>query len=490
VETPRHRADALFALPRLPRTIGIVGSLPGWREDLAELGMETLDGEPGAWSPTPDVVVSDSAGLAQSLPTGAAALVVDGDRRVGRRLRRRGLATVQLLPLPVAGSPVAYLDLEHRRAASYGIAEGIVHGERWRMARNRVASELARLGLFPPPRRLVTLAGARAGPPAFVAAAAELGVARDVGWLMLVSSGSVVRRNAFLLFPPGAIAPRHVIRFARVRDLAQPFERDARAAELVAATGGVVAQRAPRFLGRIEVDGYHAALESAATGAKLAVLLRRPIARTRKLAVLEAIARWLIDVARQTAAPPAALAAERTRLARDVVSYWSDRGVGPDLVESLAPVPATFRHNDVAEENVVVDRDRFSVLDWEFAQPVGLPLGDLVYFAVRTLRIADGAFTEQERDRHFVELLSGRAESSPILFRWIRELVEALSIGPEAVGAIVTLDWLDRGKLSVDGRHRAEAVGGSRLAPDFAERAAHAWLGDPALGSTWDRWRS
>jgi hypothetical protein len=307
---------------------------------------------------------------------------------------------------------------------------------------------------------------------------------------MLVSLGSIIRRNALLLFPEGADLPLEAIKFARARGYTAQFDRDERAAAIVQTAGGTVAIRAPRYIGRFQVDGYEAALESAAPGEKLSALLRRPISRRRKLEVLDAVAAWLVQVARETATTPDGLLAERQRFEREVLPFWAGRGVDQTLIHSLPPVPATFQHSDVAEENIVVSGDGFLVLDWEFAQPRGLPLADLIYFGVHVLRILDGHLTLEERDRHFVDVVTGRAESSPIFFRWIRALVDALDIPASAVGTLVTLNWLDRGRLSEEEHRRAEALGGVELADSFAERATRVWLEHPGLGEGWNAWRA
>jgi hypothetical protein len=479
-----HRADALFALPRLPRRVALLGEPPGWRNDLRERGLELVSEADDA-----DLAVATQTLAPAALSSRAGAVIVDGERTAVQTLREGGLSTVRLLPVPVSGSPVLFVNLDQRRAARYGLEHGIVHPERWRMLRNRVAGRLAGAGIALPTRALIAL-GTRTGePPAFLVAARDLGVPPDASWLMLVSAGSVVRRNAFMLFAPGSRDPQHVLKFGRVAGLADAFDRDERGAALVAAAGGSVAAKAPVYLGRFEVDGYHASLESAAVGTKLALLLRRPSSRASKLRAVEPVARWLIEVARETAAPAEALAAERTRFAAEVLPFWAREGAEPAVLEALPPVPATFHHFDVAEENVVVDKRDFTVLDWEWAKQRGLPLSDLVYFAVHVLRIVDGALREDERDRHFVDVMSGRAESSPVLFGWVRDAVAALSLPPESLGPLVTLGWLERGKLSREERLRAERVGGTSLGKPFAERAAETWLSHPALGPTWDAWR-
>jgi hypothetical protein len=239
------------------------------------------------------------------------------------------------------------------------------------------------------------------------------------------------------------------------------------------------------------VDGLHASVESAATGTKLATLLRRPGSRAAKLAVVEPVARWLIEVARATATPPGGLDEQRRRYAGEVVPFWAEEGAPPGLVDELPPVPASFQHNDMAEENLVMRRDDFRALDWEWANARGLPLGDLVYFGVHVLRLVDGVASDEpsQRDGHFTRLLAGEAESSPVLFGWIRDAVAALGLPPESVGPMVMLGWLERGWISKVERFRAEAVGGEALGLPFGERAAMLWLRHPALGPGWDAWR-
>ena len=195
--------------------------------------------------------------------------------------------------------------------------------------------------------------------------------------------------------PRGASTPSHVLKFARVRGMTEPFDREERGVEAVAAAGQVVGARAPQYLGRFKVDGYHAAAETAAVGTRLSAYLRRPLPRAAKLRAVEPVARWLVTVARDTAGEPRA------------------------LVDGLPPVPTTFQHGDLAEENVVVGRrGRFTVLDWEWARTDGLPFADLVYFGVHVLRIVDGV-GEDGRERHLVDLLGGRAASSPVLLAWV-----------------------------------------------------------------------
>ena len=76
-----------------------------------------------------------------------------------------------------------------------------------------------------------------------------------------------------------------------------------------------------------------------------------------------------------------------------------------------------------------------------------------------------------------------------MLFRWVRELVSELGLPTASVGPLVTANWLDRASLSFVERRRAERLGGAGLDPAFAERAALAWIRNPALGRGWASWR-
>ena len=480
-----HRADALFALPRLPWTVSLFGEPPGWRRDLDERGIEVV--EPGR---AVDLAVATEDQLDAALESGAASVIVEGSRASARDLVEAGYRATRVLSLPVAGTPVLFVDLDRRGAARYALRRGVVHREVWRTARNEAVAVLVGAGIVPPFPALVGVGSREPGPPALVAAGRELGVPGDGGWVQLVSPGSVVRRNGLLVFPPRAGQPSHVVKFSRLREPSPTFEREEQGVARVTAAGGVVAARAPRYLGRVEADGFPAAVETAAPGTKLSTYLRRPLPRAAKLRPLEAVARWLVDVARQTARPPEALASERERLARDVLPAWADRGVSPELALTLPPVPAIFEHNDLSEENVVVRRGAFTVLDWEWAEPAGLPLADLLYFGVHALRIVDGAGESQgERERHVVDLLRGSAPSSSVLFSWVRSLASELELTPDAVGGLATLAWLRRAEANRRERERAEEVGGAPLQPASVERVAQLWVETEGLGPGWSAWR-
>jgi hypothetical protein len=480
-----QRADAIFTLPEIPATAVVLGDLPAWRAGLTERGVELLE-DPEA---SPDLVVAANADDPRVAGASAPHVLLDGPPRALRVLQRTGRRGRRLLPVPVHANPLLLVPIAQRRAAAYGVGHEVVHEERWKATRNRAAAGLLRAGLFPPVRGTITTASPAARPPAFVAAARDLGVEPDRCWVLLVSMGSPVRRDAFLLFRPGAATPDLALKFSRVPGRSDHVEREERGLALVAAAGGPVAARAPRFLGRLEVGRYHASVETAIVGTRLSTMLRRPLRRETKLLAVERAVDWLLAVATETASPPEHLAAERQRLAADVVPFWSSLGVTDDLVRGIEDVPAVFRHYDLGEENLVFTANGFGVVDWERAQARGMPLADLVWLATAALRLVDGALTEEGRLSHFLDLWRGRAPSSGLLMRWVGAMVRALHLPPPSVGALVTLTWLDRAKLSVDEHGRAEADTGRTLDRPPQERRARSWLTEPGLGPGWSVWR-
>jgi hypothetical protein len=480
-ESTQHRSDAVFALPRKPATARLFGDLAGWRDGLLERGVEVAAGS------TAELAVASAEHLGDAVSSGAGTVIVDASRTAARGLRRAGLRVQTLLPMPIRGSPALYLNLDQRAAARYGIASRGTTTGRWRIVRDRLAAAAAGSGVLARAMPAVAVGARTDGAPALLEAARELGLPDGACWNMIVSPGSAMRRNAFLVFAPGSAEPDYALKFSRVPELTVQFEREERGVAVARAAGGSVASVAPKYMGRVEVQGHHAALETAARGVRLAALLRGPADVNAKLSAVEQMVGWLERVSQETASPPATLVPELERIRQDVLPDYTGRIV-PDLVDQVSLVPSVFCHHDPSEENIVLGPRGLTLLDWEWAQRHGLPLADLVYFGTGTLRILDGVTREEERVMHFVELMQGRAPSSQRMFGWVERLSRALQLEREAVGALVTLGVLEHGHASRRERHRFEQGTGAELAPALAERAASAWLSEPGLGPAWDAW--
>jgi hypothetical protein len=478
-----RRADVRFALPRPVKRALLLGELPEWREALQSVGID-VDGEESRRHA--DLAVAPVSLARQAVASGVDMLVVEG-RGGRRRLIESGCAVARYLPLPSLESPDLLLPLEQANAARYALLEWKWNGDAFRAVRNQAAAGLIRMRVFPELPTLQTTGMRNEASPFMLSAAESLGVPRQAQWFQEPGQGDPLTRGVFHVFASGEREPQLVVKYARVRDCKEPFVRDEHGLRLAAAAGPTAAHHTPRFFGRFDVDGFHASVESAAIGRRLSTLLggNRRIDRE----TIDAVASWLVRLAKETAEPPAALEAERRRLADETLPRWASIGAPQDLVACLPSLPAVLQHNDLGTWNVVVGRRTFTVLDWESARRHGLPLWDLLYFLVDALPLLEGARDLRERTDGALAALRGDSPYSPLLFSWIRRAVEASGTPPQAVGSIATLCWLHHG-LS----HRGRAISVERVASEVTippvERIAPLWLADPALGPGWNRWRS
>jgi hypothetical protein len=478
-------ADARFLLPEMTRTATVLGDLQEWAQGLRQAGVDVVD---HAVAEPPNLAVAPARLAMAAVATGAPMVVLEGTG-ARRTLLDAGYRVRRFLPMPNLDEPEVLLPLEQPAAARYALEQWRAPTTMTAQARTRMARVLLDRGLMPESRPLTTIGLLRPGPPFLLAAVGGLGVRGDGGWLFTPGRSDVLSRNAFHVFPtPVATRPAWTVKFSRIPGRPEAFDRDQRGLELARLAGEGVACHAPRLLGRLEMDGLHTSVETAAVGQRLSSLLRGPGSRASKLRVIEAIASWLVDLARATAAPPPALDPERRRLREQVMPNWA--GVDPCLMDRLPPLAAVLAHNDLHAWNLIVDQRReFTAVDWESARQHNLPLWDLLYFLADALVLLDGVTMEERRAQHALRLLRGELTTSRLLFHWTDRAVATTGIPMEAVGPIATACWLHHG-ISHVSRWSATRQAGHDGPPELppVERIGSRWLADPALGPSWRSW--
>lgn len=476
--TPLERVDARFALHLVPRRAVVLGDLDDWRAGLEQVGAELV----GEHADDVDLAVAPATQAPAAARVGARAVLVEGDAR--RALGSTGLPVRRLLALPAADRVSLVAPLDPRAPAEYALGQWTVADRRWKTVRNTLALRAATAGA-PLPGRILTLAAPHA-PPFLVEAAAELGIDRTGGWFLVAGEGDALARGVLQVFRPGEPMPAWAIKFARVQGYEAPFERDRLGLELAAGSTSA-ARCAPRFIGRMVVEGMHASVETAAAGRRLIAFLHGPASPAAKRRVLDRVAGWLGEVGTETSSAAVTLAPALAVLRERTLPAWNGR-VPAGLVERLRGVPAVLQHHDLGTWNVVVHGDEFTVVDWESARRHGFPLWDLLYFLTDALAHLDGA---RDRVDHLLRLCRGELSSSPLLFSSLRGQLAALGVAPEAVGSLAALLWLYEGGYTAEREaaveHFADRDPGG--AHGLYRRVAEAWLSDPALGVEWDRWR-
>jgi hypothetical protein len=482
-----HRVDPRFVLPHPVRRAVVLDGLEEWRAGLVSAGIE-VSNQASEGSP-PDVVVSPARLAAQARYLRAPSIIVEGSRE--RPFRGGDYQARRVLLRPTRERPTLALPLDQQAPVTYALERWSVVDRRWKTARMRAARGLVSHGLFPSwASPVVTVATHAVGPPTLVAAAGELGVPSDATWFLTFGQGDALSRNAFQLFRAGSDQPEWVLKFARVAGYAERFDNDERGLRLAHAAGDVIAAHAPRLVGRFDVDGVHASLETAAAGRRLRDLLLKPGDQTAKLKLIERIAGWILELGRLTQTSPEEMGTERERLRGDVVPRWRELGVRSELVDELPSLPAVAQHNDLGAWNVIADDGDFVVVDWENVREAALPLWDLFYFLGSAFVLLDGSVTPEQLPARIVRLFAGEARSSRRLFSWVRRGAEAADVPPEAVGALATLCWLSHSHSAR--AHNVDLATFTPLDPPRMhglEGIAPAWMAHPALGPSWSAWR-
>jgi hypothetical protein len=482
-----HRVDPRFVLPHRVSRAVVLDGLEEWQRGLVSAGIEVSDAS-GEGEP-PDVVVSPVRLAAEARDTGARSIIVEGS--LERSFRRRDYEARLLLLRPSRERPTLALPLDQPAPVSYALERWSVVDRRWKAARMRAARLLVAHGVFPSwASPVVTVATRSAEQPLFVRAAEELGVPTDATWFLTFGQGDALSRNAFQVFRADSPRPEWILKFARVPGYSERFDNDERGLHLARAAGDIIAAHAPRLVGRFDVDGVHASLETAADGRRLRDVLVTPGNRRVKLRLIERIGEWILELGRLTQTSPEALSAERQRLGSDVIPRSHELGARADLLDELPPLPAVAQHNDLGTWNVVAENGDFVVVDWENVREAAFPLWDLLYFLADALVLLDGPDTPEQRPARIARLFAGEAPSSPLLFSWVRRAVETAAVPPDAVGAVATLCWLSHSlSASAHNVDLATFTPGDPPRMHGIEGIAAAWMAHPALGPSWRAWR-
>jgi hypothetical protein len=457
-----------------PRTATVQIDSAAWEEALERADVRRVDDFRA------DVVVATAGRVRQWTEPGSRAFIVEG-----RAAGVPGYHARTYLALPDLNDPRLLVPLDRSHVFGYALATRWLPTSRRRALRKAAVMRIP--GLPDLLRRLssqcVTVMTAAAEQPFLVATAAkELKLDAPLDFFLVAGEGDYLARGAFVCFRPQAASPEWVVKFARVRGYAEPFERDERGLALAASAGGRVAAHSPRLLHRFAYDGFETSVESAAVGCNLADVLRSPLPTGSKRQLVETIADWIVDLGLETRGERAQT--ETERLARDVLPRWPV--VSPSVLDGLEQLPGILQHNDLGAWNVVTQGTAFTVLDWESARGGGLPLWDLWYFLADVLPLLDG--DAADRVAAFRRLFRGEAPSSSLLFGWTRRAVRAFRVPSAQVGPLATLCWLHHGLSHVRragslARYSDEAR--MQWPPEHFPRI---WLEDPDLGPGWERW--
>jgi aminoglycoside phosphotransferase (APT) family kinase protein len=140
--------------------------------------------------------------------------------------------------------------------------------------------------------------------------------------------------------------------------------------------------------------------------------------------------------------------------------------VAREKLAGLSEVPAVPEHRDCSPWNIVITPAGDPVLlDWESAEPDGLPGLDLFYFLANCAFVLDGALESGRTRESYTRLLDPTTEYGRIYQRAVEEYAAALEIAPEDLARLRLLCWIVHSRS--DYRHLQLETGGAPRPQDL-----------------------
>lgn len=282
--------------------------------------------------------------------------------------------------------------------------------------------------------------------------------------LLLTTGHRSINKAVGLAFEPGEAAPSRAAKFARVPEAEPGLGREAsvlrRLHEQSPDLAGV-----PPLIGEGSRAGRLAVVQEAVAGEPLLDALTEENFEQ----VATRVTRLLIELARASAGSPGG--DRRQRLVAEPVEWFErhfDLAIG-DRLDGLGDLPAACEHRDCSPWNILLGPAGDPVLlDWESAEPDGLPGPDLVYFLANCAFVLDGALESGRTRESYARLLDPATPHGRVAAAAIAEYTAALGISAEDFRRLRLLTWIvhsrsDYRHLELESRAApsAEALSGS-----------------------------
>ncbi len=360
--------------------------------------------------------------------------------RVRRALTRAGFTDIRLLwpgPRAFAHPPQFWLPLDSQPATEHLLADRPARS--WQqIALRRAWRVAARGGALAPLCVLATRRG-EPGP----------GQGLPTGPCLLLTGGHrVINKVVALPFAGGQTEPPQlVVKFARVPEAEPALVREETVlramAEKLPENGSV-----PRVLATANRAGAHALAESAIHG----TLLMSELTASSFPRLAAAVTQWLIGLVPSREALPRERWWERL-VERPLATFEEQFGAAlkdgeliaktRSRLEALGPLPSAFEHRDCSPWNVILTPDRWpALLDWESAEPSGLPALDLIYFLANAAFVLEGAIESNRTRESYTRLLDTDTATGRTASECLETYCRAVDVDPQQLPALRALTWI------------------------------------------------
>jgi len=322
-------------------------------------------------------------------------------------------------------------------------AEGLLHAQSGRMGRYGLLIARADIATDP-------------GPPAYLrelAAPAGLDLSGD-RWGLWAGGQYSSRKVLFFLFEGDQAAPRVLVKLVRAAQFNARLENEAQALRRLEALGvenedGL----APRALFAGRCHDLALVGETVIAGAPFEQTARY----TPDCPYARAAVGWLTTLGEISARGQRVSPQEPARATADLLDrfrsiYHLSEAEDAFLAAQVAALgrtpgdfPAVFQHGDPGTWNMLVTPEgRIGVLDWESAEPQGMPLWDLLHFWRAYVALASRAAGEHDPLRGYGRHFLAESPLSPVIVESVRRYVERVGLAPQAVEPLYYTCWLHR----------------------------------------------
>jgi hypothetical protein len=265
-------------------------------------------------------------------------------------------------------------------------------------------------------------------------------------WLLLTGGHRSVNKVVGLPFGQDHPRPQVIVKFARVSEAERGLEREAEVLQALAARRpgrrGI-----PRVLSVSRRAGQLAVAETAIYGRPLLSSLDTDTFPDLALRVT----RWLVEFVEPEARLPRPQWWPRliTRPLEQFGTAFSS-AAGTETIErakamldGLGDLPQACEHRDCSPWNIVLTDDGApALLDWESAEPSGLPGLDLVYFLANAAFILEGALESGRTRETYARLLDSATAVGRVAAACVSEYCKRLELDAETFARLRLLCWI------------------------------------------------
>jgi hypothetical protein len=269
----------------------------------------------------------------------------------------------------------------------------------------------------------------------------------SVACLMLTGGRSDLNKIVVLVFADDEREPRFAVKLARTPASVEGLRREAASLEAVGQMAVADVADVPRLMFAEPLSGTFAVGETVVAGEPVQLDLTPPSYQ----AVARRVGEMLRALVPRTEGSP--VEAWWPRLGAPVFAAFRDNfgsmvdARRVDEVEArlrrLPPLPVVPEQRDCSPWNVLVTSEgRLALLDWESAEPNGLPILDLYYFLANAAFVADGSLGLGRETATYRSLKDERTMYGSVFSEVVDEYARDLAIDANARSGLLAFMWM------------------------------------------------